>query len=84
MALPSEYEQKVKALLESALKLGPDERNSFLNRACAGDAKLRQGVESALAACAERPSGYQNPSSGESQTAGEGVIGIGEFIGYYK
>ena len=84
MAATSEFEQKVKALMESALKLDPDERNSFLNRACAGNALLRQSVESALAASGERPSDHQGPYSNEVQGESQTAIRVGEIIGNYK
>src|SRR5437879_6459730 len=37
--------QKVKQLLDQALKCEPDERAAFLDQACAGDKKLREEVE---------------------------------------
>jgi serine/threonine-protein kinase len=44
---PERHEQ-VAALYEQALDLTPDQRAAFLEKACAGDAKLRQEVESLL------------------------------------
>ena len=39
-------------LLDAALDLEPSERPAFLDRACAGDAKLRDALEALLAECA--------------------------------
>src|SRR5262245_19468788 len=42
--------QQVKAIFNSAVQYRPDERDSFLSRACSGDDGLRDEVESLLAA----------------------------------
>jgi WD40 repeat protein/serine/threonine protein kinase len=52
--MESEREQKTKELFKAALELPPEERGAFLDRACAGDEKLRFAVERLLAA-AESP-----------------------------
>ena len=45
---PERWKQ-IEAVFESALEREPHEREAFLNQACAGDASLRQEVESLLA-----------------------------------
>jgi hypothetical protein len=42
----SEFRRQIDALIDSALKLDPEARTSFLNRACAGNPSLREKVES--------------------------------------
>ena len=47
--MTSERWKKTKELLDSALELSADQRASFLDNACAGDASLRAELESLLA-----------------------------------
>src|SRR5687767_1883149 len=47
--MTSERWKKTKELLDSALELSADQRASFLDNACAGDASLRAEIESLLA-----------------------------------
>lgn len=42
--------QKVKAIFDSVIEIGPNERSSFLEKACAGDEELRLEVEDLLVA----------------------------------
>ena len=42
--------RQIEAVFEAAQELTPDEHGAFLDRACAGDADLRQEVESLLRA----------------------------------
>ena len=53
--------QKSKRLFEEALGLAAQERGAFLERACGGDEKLRQEVESLLAS-SEKADGFLNRS----------------------
>jgi len=41
--------QQVKAIFNSAMQYRPEERHSFLEEACSGDANLRSEVESLIA-----------------------------------
>ncbi len=49
--LPDRWPE-IAPLLDAALDLEPSERRAFLDRACAGDAKLRDALEALLAECA--------------------------------
>jgi serine/threonine-protein kinase len=54
--------QQIKGVLDQALGLKPEQRAAFLDRACEGDQRLRQEVESLLAAGEEgRSSFLQSP-----------------------
>ena len=57
--------QKVKELYEAALRLAPDERSSFLNARCDGDAELRREVESLLSFSGDAGSFLESPAVGE-------------------
>src|SRR5436305_1647801 len=46
MAASPELQRKIEVLYRSALEVDPPKRASFLDRACAGDDLLRQGIES--------------------------------------
>jgi serine/threonine protein kinase/Tol biopolymer transport system component len=84
MALSPELQQKMNALLESALKLDPAERSSFLNRACAGNPSLRQEVETRLVAHAKTPVSDDVSSARQSKSQPDTGVVVGELISHYK
>jgi eukaryotic-like serine/threonine-protein kinase len=84
MALSPELQQKMNALLESALKLDPAERRSFLNRACAGNPSLRQEVESRLVAHAKTPASNDVSSARQSKPQPDTGVVVGELVSHYK
>jgi serine/threonine protein kinase/Tol biopolymer transport system component len=87
MAVCPEQEQRIKALLQSALELDPTERASFLDRACAGDLPLRQEVESLIAAQEQATGSVSSSQLGEgtSHSRGEDLTAIiGRPIAHYK
>jgi len=61
---------EVTHLFEAALEMLPEERNAFLERACAGDAELRREVQSLLDADAEAGHFMGIPTEQETPTAG--------------
>src|SRR2546422_3411338 len=48
--VPPEFRQKIDAVYQSALRVDPLERPSFLDQVCEGNLSLRQEVESLLSA----------------------------------
>ncbi|MGQ0762354.1 MAG: protein kinase domain-containing protein [Acidobacteriota bacterium] len=84
MAVPPDLEQRIEALLESALNLDPAERTSFLDRACAGNSSLRQKVEFRLAARAKVPRPGDAPSARQSKPYPDPGVVVGEMISHYK
>jgi serine/threonine protein kinase len=60
--MDAERYSKIDSLVEAALEMKPDERSSFLERACAGDADLRREVESLLDACHDAESFIETPA----------------------
>ena len=87
MVLSPESQQRIKALLESALKLDPDQRASFLDRACAGDLSLRQEVESLIAAQEQATGavGSLHPIKATTDSRSEHMTAvIGQTIAHYK
>jgi eukaryotic-like serine/threonine-protein kinase len=81
MAQPPEFQERVEALLQSALKLDPAARTSFLDRACAGNPSLRQRVESRMAEQA-RPSDV--PPARQSKPQLDVSAAVGDLISHYK
>jgi serine/threonine protein kinase/Tol biopolymer transport system component len=87
MAVSPEQEQRIKALMQSALELDPTARASFLDRACAGDVSLRQEVESLIAAQEQATGPVSSAHPGKIRTDPRGVdlmAVIGRSIGHYK
>ncbi|MBI3475815.1 MAG: protein kinase [Acidobacteria bacterium] len=54
----SERWQRVKQLLEEAIALDPDQRSSFLDRACEGDSELLREIHSLLSSHEEAGTGF--------------------------
>ncbi len=52
--------EKLKALFEQALTLPPEQRASFLDEACAGDAALRDELDSLLDHAEEAPAFFDS------------------------
>jgi serine/threonine protein kinase/Tol biopolymer transport system component len=87
MAESPEKEQKIKALLQSALELEPSERVSFLDRACAGDLSLRQDVEARIAAHEKASDPTSSPRLRQPVTDSRNVdlaAVIGSSIAHYR
>ena len=63
--MESEHWPKIKAIFDSAILIGEDERSSFLENACAGDAELRREVEGLLAAFHAAEGFMEKPFAGE-------------------
>src|SRR5438552_9419912 len=59
---PETY-QHIQALLQSALEREPDQRDSFLDEACAGDESLRRQVESLLISYEQAGSFLESPAA---------------------
>ncbi len=57
--------QKVKAVFDSVIHIGTDERSAFLKNACADDAELRSEVESLLSSSDAAESFMERPFVGE-------------------
>src|SRR6516164_5000589 len=70
--------QQIRDVLEKALKLAPDERPTFLDRACSGDQALRQEVESLLCSGDEARSDFLRSSAVRSTTLPRGRR-LGEY-----
>src|SRR5882724_2113082 len=79
--------QRSDEILQAALELASEDRAAFLDRACAGDAALRQKIESLLAS-AQQMGGFMEECM--SRVAGElladepATAATGQMIGYYK
>jgi eukaryotic-like serine/threonine-protein kinase len=63
--MKSDRWQKAKKLYEAALVLQPDERPSFLDKRCDGDAELRREIESLLSFSDDAVSFLEKPAVGE-------------------
>src|SRR5262249_32834163 len=82
-----EQRNKIKKLLASARERAADERQSFLEQACAGDELVRREVESLLAAFPEGESFLETPPVDVAAEALAGVTiesAIGQVIGHYQ
>jgi len=72
--------ERVKAVFDEASALPADERGSFLDRQCAGDADLRSEVDALLKSHEDLPT----DDSAMITVDGPPVEGVGEQIGRYK
>jgi serine/threonine protein kinase/tetratricopeptide (TPR) repeat protein len=70
--------QRVQDVLEEALRLTPDHRSAFLDRACSSDPSLRREVETLLAASPEVRSSFLQSSSALRVTLASGTK-LGEY-----
>src|SRR2546430_5212188 len=85
MAASPELQRKIEVLYRSALEVDPRKRASFLDRACAGDNSLRQGIEALLSAPSEASAAIVPPSvnDGSEPQSATGAI-VGQTIAHYK
>src|SRR5437763_15037679 len=85
MAASPELQRKIEVLYRSALEVDPRKRASFLDRACAGDDLLRQGIEALLSAPSEASAAIVPPSvnDGSEPKSDTGAI-VGQTITHYK
>ena len=85
MAASPELQRKIEVLYRSALEVDPPKRASFLDRACAGDDLLRQGIEALLSAPSEASAAIAPPSvnDGSEPKSDTGAI-VGQTIAHYK
>src|SRR6266508_567529 len=87
MTMKPERLQRSDEILQGALELAPEDRAAFLDQACAGDAALRQKVESLLVA-AQQMDGFMEERmsrvAGELMIDGPVTTAAGQTIGYYK
>ncbi len=80
--------EKVKEILEDALELPLDERDTFVRRACGDDEAVREEIESLLAHESDRPPWAEGPlllvpGLAEEESEGEGLV-PGQRIGPYR
>jgi hypothetical protein len=57
-----ELYQRIQALMQAALELESDQRASFLNEACGGEAAVRQQVEALIISHAQASSFLESPA----------------------
>src|SRR5438270_4087476 len=82
---PETY-QHIQALLQSALEREPDERDSFLDEACAGDESLRRQVESLLFSHEQAGSFLESPAARVGAPLVNGArakLAAGDAVGPY-
>jgi serine/threonine protein kinase/Tol biopolymer transport system component len=84
MPVSREFWLQVDALIESAQKLEPSERSSFLDRACAGNPSLRLAVESRLSKPPKSYSARDVPAVNVSKPHLDPSVNVGEMISQYK
>src|SRR5215471_13990518 len=83
MAADAESQKRIQALLESALRLNPAERASFLDRACGDDPSVRREIDSRLATY--DAAGYNTASTPENDSRSrEYTALIGGTVAQYK
>jgi eukaryotic-like serine/threonine-protein kinase len=73
--------RQVTEVVHSALALEPERRSAYLDVACAGDAPLREEVESLLASCQEAGSFLE---TGSEKVSPVGFPLIGKTISHYR
>src|SRR6266511_4108217 len=87
MTMKPERLQRSDEILQAALELAPEDRAAFLDQACAGDAALRQKIESLLAS-AQQMGGFMEERmsrvAGELMIDGPVTATAGQMIGYYQ
>jgi len=74
-------DEGIETIFHQALKLGPDERAPYLDRACGDDPALRERVEKLLGAEQHAGGFMRDPAAPDPQDAAEGP---GDTIGPYK
>ena len=86
-----EHWQRIDRLFDEALDLPPDERTAFLERACDGDAALREEIEALLTACENATGFLDQPPISLAETAlspffemPEDDLAPGQTLGPYR
>src|SRR5437870_10031105 len=82
---PETY-QRIQALLQSGLAREPDERDSFLDEACAGDESLRRQIESLLVSYEQAGSFLEAPAAqigAPLVTGARPKLAAGDAVGPY-
>src|SRR5207302_5648774 len=82
---PETY-QHIQALLQSALEREPDQRDSFLDEACAGDESLRRQVETLLISYEQAGSFLESPAAQVGAplvTGARAKLAAGDAVGPY-
>ena len=77
MMTPERWQQ-VKCVLEEALEIAPEQRPSFLDRACSTDHSLRREVESLLSSSNDVPSSFLKSSPNAGLRLSKGTR-LGDF-----
>ena len=80
----SERWQRVKQLLEQAIALDRDERSSFLDRNCDGDAELRREVDSLISSHEQAGTGFLKTPAVDLKAAVPSQPRSGRRIGVYQ
>src|SRR5262249_6651699 len=85
-AMTPERHQQIQEVFHAALEREPAQRGAYLDAACRGDAELRRGAESLLAAH-QAAARFWEASAGEARQlrlpASEAAL-VGRQIGWYK
>ncbi len=79
--------QQVKEIFNSAITYRPEERSSFVSRACSGDAELRNEVESLIASHEQSGSFIDKPAfeaAASLLTRENSELNSGQMIGSYE
>src|ERR1043165_8748066 len=79
--------QQVKEIFNSGINYRPEERSSFVSRACSGDDELRSEVESLIASHEESGSFIDKPAfeaAGSLLTQKKIKLNSGKMIGPYE
>src|SRR5688572_1826016 len=77
--------REIEKVFDEAVELAPDERETFLAQACAGDAGLRREVESLLSEATDAKAPFASLIEGAAlslSAAGEEFIG--RRVGHYR
>jgi eukaryotic-like serine/threonine-protein kinase len=80
---PSRWKQ-VDSLLQAVLERAPEERDSFLHAACAGDDELESEVRSLLTSGQRAGSFLENPALGMATLTQIPVIAAGVVVSHYR
>ncbi len=81
MTTPERW-QEIDRIFAAALELEPEERESFLDRTCAGDEELRKQVESLIAH--DRPESFVGAPEEATRVLANVRLGLDEAIGPYR
>jgi serine/threonine-protein kinase len=76
--------EKARSIFFEAIRLGSDERDRFVNKACAGDPELLAEVRSLLDSSVEAGSFLETPLSVDSPTKITEHLSAGQLVGHYS